>query len=56
MEFLDGWMDMWMDGWVGKWNLSGDIRLAIWDRTGRDGTGLSGKCDTTSFSFFHFIS
>lgn len=38
-----GWLNMWMDGWAGRWNLPGDIRLGIWDRAGRDGTGLSGE-------------
>lgn len=35
-EFLEGLTCGWMVG-QGMWNLSGDIRLAIWDGAGWDG-------------------
>lgn len=44
-----GWLNMWMGDLGGQAELSEDIRLA--SGTGRVGTGLYRKCDTTSCSF-----
>lgn len=50
VEHVGGWLG------PGKWDLSGDIRLGYLGRDGSgSGTGLFGKCDTTSSSFFSCI-
>lgn len=43
VEHVGGWFG------PGKWDLSGDIRLGYLGQDGV-GTGLFGKCDTTSSS------